>query len=153
MLESAFKIKWIRIIICINQKTTANLFLRIRYCLLQIASYSYQCPIKCVELLACQLNRTWMWKADGHRRHVLAIDIIFIQTDQQQTRKIQKPTEFGMCVMKIPFSTSLYSQWIFFFGSTVTWKKNNEATAKQNPSFPKDLKFPLNFTPWCLGKV
>lgn len=30
---------------------------------------------------------------------------------------------------------------------------NNEATAKQNPLFPKDLKFPLNFTPRCLGEV
>jgi len=42
-----------------------------------------------------------------------AADIIVIQTDQHQTRKIQKPTEFGMCAMLIPSSTSLYSQWIF----------------------------------------
>lgn len=44
----------------------------------------------------------------------MVIDIIFIQTDQQQTRKILELTELQMCVRKNPFRTSLYFQLIAF---------------------------------------
>lgn len=65
----------------------------------------------------------------------MAIDTIFIQTDQQQIRKIQKPTEFGMPVMKIPFGISLYSQLIiFFFCSTVIWKKTMKQQQQKTPA-------------------
>lgn len=43
----------------------------------------------------------------------MGIDIIFIQTDQQQTRKTLEPIELQMCVKKNTFSTS-YSQLIAF---------------------------------------
>lgn len=71
----------------------------------------------------------------------MAIDTIFIQTDQQQRRKIQKPTEFGMSAMKIPFGISLYSQLIFFFFcSTVIWGEKKETTKKTKTKPKKPSK-------------
>lgn len=51
------------------------------------------------------------WTQEAH--FITGIDIIFIQTDQQQTRKILEPIELQMSVRENPFSIS-YSQLIFF---------------------------------------
>lgn len=96
-----------------KSKYTANLFLQILPAtngLIQLLKPYQVCGTTCLSIKQ-DVNGKSRWTQEAH--FIMGIDIIFIQTDQQQTRKTLEPIELQMCVKKNTFSTS-YSQLIAF---------------------------------------
>lgn len=79
--------------------------------LIQLLEPYQVCRMTCLSIKQ-DVNVKSRWTQEAY--FIMGIDIIFLQTDQQQTRKILEPIELQMSVRKNPFSTS-YSQLIAFF--------------------------------------
>lgn len=79
--------------------------------LIQLLEPYQVCGTTCLSIKQ-DVNAKSRWTQEVH--FIKGMDITFLQTEQQQTRKILEQIELQMCVRKNPFSTSC-SQLIAFF--------------------------------------